>query len=174
LLDDELGLLLALAIGDRELDVLRADPLLERQRRTATVVSRVRPVARENCHELVLARSDVADVEPLDAALDEGLSFARRVEVARDVLFIELDLDGVQRKELAHVHRYENRDLRVRREKQLLLEQEQIPVQVEHLLLQVLHVLVERTELRARVTARPRSEEHTSELQSRENLVCRL
>src|SRR5690606_41899424 len=29
-------------------------------------------------------------------------------------------------------------------------------------------------DIRARVAARPRSEEHTSELQSRENLVCRL
>src|SRR5690606_39838594 len=33
---------------------------------------------------------------------------------------------------------------------------------------------IEADAIRARISTRPRSEEHTSELQSRENLVCRL
>src|SRR5690606_30132944 len=158
LLHDELGLKLRLAIRDRELDVLRTDALLERERGGPAVVASVRALAGEDRDELVLAGLDVADVQAMHAALDQGVGLARSVEVVRDFLAVELEADGVEREELADVHRDEDGHLRVRREQQLFLEQEEIAVQVGDELLQVLHALVERAEIARRGPRRARAE----------------
>ncbi len=41
------------------------------------------------------------------------LHFTIGVQVIADVLAIQLELNGIQRKELAHIHRHEHRHLRV-------------------------------------------------------------
>src|SRR5690606_6160106 len=147
LLDDELGLEAAFSVRDAELDVLRSDTLLERQRRAAPIVAAVRAAAREERDELVLAGTHVAGVEPMHAAAMQRVDLALRVEVVRDRLAVDLELDRVEREELADVHRDEHRDLRARREQQLFLEQEQIPIEVDGELLEMLDLLVERAKL---------------------------
>src|SRR6185295_9961183 len=119
---EELWLLLRLAIRDRELDVLGPDALLEHERRRAAVVARVRTLTREDGDELVLTGFQVADEEPLHAAFQQRFGLALRVEIVRDVLVIDLELDGVEPEELADVHRDEHGRLRVRREQELLFQ----------------------------------------------------
>src|SRR5690606_928163 len=145
--DDEFGLQPALAVGYLELDVLRADALLELERRAAPVRALVRPLPREERHELVLAGADVACEETLDAAAVERIDLAVGIEVARDVLAVELELDRVEREELADVHRDEDGYLRARREEKLLFEQKEIAVEIDGELLERLHLLVERAKL---------------------------
>src|SRR6185503_20566152 len=111
--NEELRLLLGLAIGDRQLDVLRADAFLEHERSRATIVARVRALSREDGDELVLAGFQVADEEPLHAALEQRFRLALRVEVVRDVLAVDLELYGIEAEELADVHRDEHGRLRV-------------------------------------------------------------
>ena len=106
-------------------------------------------MAREDGDELVLAGLQVADEEPLHAAFQQRVRLALRVQIVRDVLVVDLQLDGIEAEELADVHRDEHGRLRVRREEQLLFEQEQVAIQIENLLLEILHVLVERAELRS-------------------------
>src|SRR5688500_6091226 len=59
-LDRELGLSLALAVGDLELEILRADALLELEIGAALVVALIGALAVEDRHELVLADLEVA------------------------------------------------------------------------------------------------------------------
>ena len=79
------------------------------------IVSRVRTAAREDRHELVIAGLQIADVQALHAALDQGFGLALRVEIVRNILVVDLQLHGVEAEELTHVHRHEDRGLRVRR-----------------------------------------------------------
>src|SRR5204863_8476444 len=92
LLDDELRLLLARAIRDRELDVFRSDSLLELDGRCAAVVARMRAAAREHGHELVIAGLQVTDVEALHAALHERRCLTLRIQIVRDSLVVYLQL----------------------------------------------------------------------------------
>src|SRR5690606_10889656 len=129
--DDEFGLHAALAVWDLELDIFRADTFLERERRAAPISAAVRPLAREDRDQLVLAGADVACEEPLHAASMQRVDLAVGIEVVRDVFTVELELDRIEAEERADVHRHEHRDLRARREQQLLLEKEQIAVEVD-------------------------------------------
>src|SRR4051812_33813333 len=72
-LDFEFRLQLALPVGDLELEVLRADGLLELQVRATAVVEPVRPLAREQRDELVAAELEVAEIQALHAALEQRL-----------------------------------------------------------------------------------------------------
>src|SRR5262245_8975843 len=87
-LDLELRLLLLLPVVDLELEVLRADALLELESRTALVVAFVRALAGEERDELVLADLEVAEIQPLHAAFQERLGFARRIEIVRYFLLV--------------------------------------------------------------------------------------
>src|SRR5690606_3078903 len=146
-LDDELRLRLDGAIADLELQVLGADALFEAQRRTAAIIARVRPPAAEQGYELMLAGLQVADVEAVHAALEQGLRLALRIEIAGHFLVVDIERHGVEREKLAHVHRHEYSELGVRRKQQLLLEHEQLAIQIEHFLLERLHLLIDAAEL---------------------------
>src|SRR5579863_4844480 len=87
-LDFEFGLLRTLVIGDLQLQVLRAHALLEADVGGAPVVALVRTLAVEECHQLMLAGLEVADVQPLDTALEQRRDLARGVEVVADVLVV--------------------------------------------------------------------------------------
>src|SRR5690349_17404851 len=150
-LDREFWLTLALAVGDPELEILGAHALLELQVRTALVVARVRALALEERHQLVLAHLEVAEVDAVHAALEQRLGFARRVQVVGHFLVVDLERQRVEREELADVHRDEHRHLGVGREQQLFLEDEQLLVEVDHVLLEVLHRLVERARVGGRL-----------------------
>jgi hypothetical protein len=142
LLDDELRLLLGLAIRDRELDVLRADALLEHERCRAPVIASVRPLAGEDRDELVLAGLQVADEESLHAAFQQRFDRAPcRGRFATSLLSI-LSVDG-QARTRRDVHRDEHRHLRVGGDEQLLFEHEEILVEIDDVLLEVLYFLVE-------------------------------
>ena len=62
----------------------------------------------------------------------------------------DLEAHRIQLEVLTDVHRNEKRHLRICREQQFFLQQEQIAVQIQHLFLQRLHVLIELPELVAR------------------------
>src|SRR5512146_277630 len=112
-LDPELGLPLLLIVGDGELEVLGADVLLELQGGAAGVVEVVRSLAGEEGHELVLADFEIADVEPLHAALDQRMDLPGRIEIVGDLLAIYLELHRVEGEERARVHGDEPGHLRV-------------------------------------------------------------
>src|ERR1700757_2718735 len=142
-LDLELRLELALPVVDLELEILRADALLEAQRSATPVGARVGAAAAEEGHQLVRTDLEIAEIEPLHPALEEGVALARSVEIVDHFLLIELELHRIEREEIADVHRQEHRELRVGREQQLLLEDEQVLVEIDHVLLQSLDLLVE-------------------------------
>src|SRR5262249_58146154 len=77
--DLEFRLELSLPVVDLELEVLGADALLELDRGAAPVGALARPLAAEEGDQLVLPDLEVADVEPLHAALEQRVDFARRV-----------------------------------------------------------------------------------------------
>src|SRR6185437_4661280 len=81
-------------------------------------------------------------IEPLHAALDQGIDLPWGVEVVRDLLAVDLQLHRVEREERARIHRHEYRHLGVGRVEQLLLEDEEIAVEVENVALQRLHLLI--------------------------------
>ena len=129
--------------------------------RAARIVLPVRALAGEQRHDLVIADLQVAQVQPLHAALEQGLGLARRVQVLGHLLVVHAQLDRVQREEIAHVHRQEHRHLRVGREQQLFLQHEQVAVEVHRVLLDRLDFLVERARVgaaRARRRRRPLSQ----------------
>src|SRR3954454_22420213 len=76
-LDGELGLTLALAVGDLQFQVLRAHALLELEIGAALVVDIVRTLAREERHQLVVAHLEVAEIDAVHAALHERLGLTR-------------------------------------------------------------------------------------------------
>ena len=118
--------------------------LVELERRAALVVALVRALAGEEGDDLVRAGLQVAEVDALHAAAVQRLHFERRVEVVGDDLVVELDLHRVELEQLAHVHRHEQRHLRVGREQQFLLEHQQVAVEADHVALDVLDAGVER------------------------------
>src|SRR5579864_4865824 len=141
--DLELRLKLSLAIVDLELEVLRPYALLELDRGAALVGAVVGAFAAEEGHQLVLTDLEVAEVEPLYAAFEQGLHFARRVEIVDDFLAVDLELHGVESEEIADIHREEYRHLGVGREQQLLFQHEEVAVEIHHILLQSLHLFIE-------------------------------
>src|SRR5688572_11226489 len=68
----------ALAIGDLELEILRADALLELDVGGALVVECVRAVAAQERDQRMLADLEIADVHTIRAALEQWLVLARR------------------------------------------------------------------------------------------------
>jgi hypothetical protein len=134
-------------VGDLELEVLRADAFFEGERGAAPVIAVDRTLAGEESHQLVLADFLVAEVDAVHAALQQGVRFAGRVQIVGHLLVVDLDRDGVEREERAHVHRQEHGDLGIGRKQQLLLENEQILVQIDDVFLQPLHFLIQRSEL---------------------------
>ena len=95
----------------------------------------------------MLARLQVAEIKALDAATMQRLDFALRVEVPGDRLVIDAELHRVEREEVAGIHRQEHRHLGVGGEQEFLLEQEQLAVQVQHVLLEALDVAIQRFEV---------------------------
>src|SRR5580658_2009327 len=106
-LDLELGLLRARAIGDLELQVFGADAFFEFQGGAASVIAVVRALAIEQRHQLVLAGLEITDVEPLHAAFDQCRHFARRVQIVRHVVVVDLQRYRIEREEIPDIHRYE-------------------------------------------------------------------
>ena len=79
--------------------------------------------ASRNEHlELVISGRHVADVDPLHAALSQGLELFEAVDVVRNELAVDLDAHGVKAHLIAFGHRDEDRDLCVRWVEQFLLE----------------------------------------------------
>ena len=146
-LDRELGLMLRNLVGDLQFEILGANALVEIDRGAAPVVAFHRTLAGEECHHLMLADLQIAEVDLLHAALEQGIGLARRVQIILHFLVVDLDRDRVQGEKRSHVHRHINRDLRVGGEQQLLLEHEQILVQVDDVLLETLHFLIQGLEV---------------------------
>src|SRR6516165_2553684 len=142
-LDLELRLEFALPIVDLELEILGADALFEAQGRAAPVGARVGSGAAEEGDQLVRTDLEIAEVQSLHAPLQQRIALTRSVEIVDDFLLIEFQLDRIEREEIADVHRQEHRQLGVGGEQQLLLEDEQILVEIDHIFLQSLDVLVE-------------------------------
>src|SRR5579864_7257441 len=92
-LDLEFWLLGALMIGDLELEILRADALLEADVGRASIITLVRLFAVEQRDELVLARLEVADIQALHAALEQRRHLTRGIQVARDIAVVDLERD---------------------------------------------------------------------------------
>src|SRR6185437_6725071 len=143
ILDPELRLQLALIVGDRELEVLGADVLLEIQGGATGVIEIVRPLAGEEGYELVLADFEIADVEPLDAALHQRVDLPRGIEIVGDLLAVDLQLHRVEGEERPRVHGDEHGHLGVGRIQQLLLQHEQIAIEIEDVTLQRLYLAVD-------------------------------
>src|SRR6266704_827361 len=74
-LDLELRLLLTLPVVDLELQVFRPDALLKLERCTPLVVAVVRALAAEERHQLVLAHLEIAAIQPVHTALEQGFDF---------------------------------------------------------------------------------------------------
>src|ERR1700722_7563903 len=88
ILDFKFGLLRALVIGDLELQILRANTFLEANARRPAIGALVRSFAIEQCDQLVLAGSEIADVEALHAALEQSGDLARRVQIVTDLVAV--------------------------------------------------------------------------------------
>src|SRR4029077_18142068 len=80
-LDFKLRLLAALPVVDLEFEVLGTDALLEPERRATPIVALMRTLAAEERHEFVLAGFEIAEVQPVHAALGKGFDLARRVQI---------------------------------------------------------------------------------------------
>ncbi len=117
--------------------------LVELDRGAALVVALVRALAGEEGDDLVLARAQVAQVHALHAAAVQRLHLERRVEVVGDELVVELDLHRIEREQLAHVHRHEQRHLRAGREQQFFFQHQQVAVEADDVALDVLDAVVE-------------------------------
>src|ERR1700688_1147891 len=87
-LDHELGLQLLLLVVDLQLQVLRPDALVEADGSAALVGALLWTLAVEVSDQLVVADLEVAHVQALHAALEQGLHFARRIQVVDDFLVI--------------------------------------------------------------------------------------
>ena len=80
----------------------------------------------------MLAGRHVAGVDPLHAALLQRLELLEAVDVVRDGLAVDLDLHRVEPQRVALGERDEDRDLRVGRIEQLLLELAELGGDAEH------------------------------------------
>src|SRR5215831_15611271 len=112
-LDLELRLELALPVVDLELEILGADTFLEAQRRAALVGPGIRSAAAEERHQLMGSDLQIAEVQPLHATLEERIALARGVQIVEHLFLIEFQLHRIEREEIAHVHREEDRHLGV-------------------------------------------------------------
>src|SRR5262249_15889418 len=121
-LDLELRLELLLPVVDLQLEVLGADTLLEAERSAALVVTAVPSLAVEERDQLVQSHLEIAEIQPLHAALEQRIALALSVEVVDDFLLVDLQLHGVEREERADVHGEEHCHLRVGGKQQLLLQ----------------------------------------------------
>src|SRR5262249_50331435 len=106
--------------------------------------------------QLVLPHLEVAQVQPLHPALEQRIALARGIEIVDYFLLVDLQLYRVDREEITDVHRQEHRHLGVGGEQQLLLQDEQILVEIDHVLLQSLDVLIEPTGIAAPLRSRRR------------------
>ena len=68
-------------------------------------------LAVENHLELVIPCRDGADVDPLNAALAQGVELFEAVDVVREGLAVDLEPHGVKAHLVALGHRNEDRDL---------------------------------------------------------------
>src|SRR5712672_4166570 len=155
-LDLEFRLLAARLVGNLQFQVLRADAFLELDRSAPPVVAIVWSLAAKQSHQLVGTGLEIADVEPLHAALDERGAFTRRVEVIDDFAIVDPESDRIETEEAADIHRQEHRNLRVGGKQQLFLQHEQVLVKVDDLLLQFLDLFIQGTRAAraGRLTAR--------------------
>src|SRR5581483_4995126 len=142
-LDLELRLLAALPVVDLQLEIFRSNAFLEFDGGATLVVALVRPLAAEEGDQLVLADLQIAQIEPVHAALEQRIDLTRSVKIVDDLLLIDLQRDRVEREEIAYVHGKENGHLRVGGEQQLLFQHEEIAIQVDHVLLKPLHFLIQ-------------------------------
>ncbi len=69
-----------------------------------------------------IAAHDVARVGTLNTTFMQSLEFLEAIDVVRGQLAVDLDLYGIEAEVLVVGHGHENRDLRIRRKKQLLFE----------------------------------------------------
>src|SRR5579863_8672810 len=88
-LDHKLRLQLLLPVVDLQLQVLRPDALLKTDGRAALVGAIVRPLPIEVSDQLVTANLQIAQVQALYAALEQGLNLARRIQVVDHFLVID-------------------------------------------------------------------------------------
>src|SRR5690606_537643 len=107
----------------------------------------VRSMPRKNCNQLMISDLQVAHVHPMHSTAQQSAEFTIGIEVVGNFLTIDLQVHRVELEVFPDVHRDKERHLRVRREKQLFLQQEQVAIQGKHFFLQRLHVLVETPEL---------------------------
>ena len=89
-------------------------------------------------------------MDAMYTATNQRIGFAFCIQVVRNFLAIDLQVDRVEIEILANVQRKKERDLGVGWKQQLFLKQEQVPVEIEHFLLQVLHILIKTAKLLAR------------------------
>jgi hypothetical protein len=142
----EFGLLLRYSIGDFQFQVFRADSFVEIHRRPAPVLTGIWSVPDEDGDEFVFADFEVTHVHPMDTATEQGAELTLRIQIVRDFPAVDLQVDGIEFKILADVHRDEKGNLGVRRKKQFFLEKEEIPVQREYFVFQRLNVVIKTSE----------------------------
>src|ERR1019366_7772107 len=100
--DRELWLVLRNLVGDFQFQILRAHALSEIDRGAASVIAVHRSLAGEKCHQLVLADFQIAEVDLLHAALEQGVRLAGRVQIILYFLVVYFDGDRVQGEERPH------------------------------------------------------------------------
>src|SRR4026209_2769109 len=95
----ELGLERCRLVADTQLDVLRADLLVERESGATTVVAVVRALARKERDDLVRAGLQVSEVQLLHTTAMQRLHFAIGVEVVRHFLVVDLQRHRIESEE---------------------------------------------------------------------------
>src|ERR1022692_808037 len=89
--DRELWLVLRSLVGDFQFQILRAHALVEVDGGAAFVIALHRSLAGEKCHQLVLSDLQIAEVDLLHPALEQGVRLASRVQIILHFLVVDLD-----------------------------------------------------------------------------------
>src|ERR1019366_7266336 len=109
--DLELWLVLRYAIRDLELQVLGAHSLVEGDGGASLVVTLDGSLPGEERHQFMLTDFEIAEIEFLDAALQQGFGLARRIQIVLDFLVVDLEGHRIQGEKRAHIHRDVDRHL---------------------------------------------------------------
>src|SRR6267378_7510495 len=133
--------------GHSQSDQLWLHLLAESKLSRAAEVRAALKLAVDKHVQLVIPGRHVADVDPLHAALAQGLELLEAVDVVRRELAVDLEPHGVEPHRVVLGQRDEDRDLRPRRIQQLLLQLAQLRRDPEDVRLDLLDLLVEALHL---------------------------
>ncbi len=118
-------------------------PFSKVQIRAALVVALVRALAAEEGDELVLADLQIAEIQAMDAALEQGFDLARRVEIVDDLFLSIFSCTESSAKKSPTSMDRNTATCVLAGIQQLFLEYEQVAIQIDDVFLQSLHFRVE-------------------------------